>query len=95
MPLVPGPPVSRIPFLGVLPAMLRPDFHRVVLDWANTYGGIYRSVRSGLGSPHGLHACKWLYARMRRMRVCNSHPIIPSSARLFAEFGRFGMMDWL
>ncbi|KAF5841099.1 cytochrome P450 [Dunaliella salina] len=36
----PGPP--GWPLIGHLPAMVRPDVHRILTQWANEYGGIYR-----------------------------------------------------
>ncbi len=45
-PQVNGP--RGLPILGHLRELLRPDFHRVLSDWADVYGGIYRISILGL-----------------------------------------------
>lgn len=42
MHLIPGPWRHALPLLGNLLEVLRPDFHRVLLQWADQYGGIVR-----------------------------------------------------
>ncbi|KAF6266201.1 cytochrome P450 [Scenedesmus sp. NREL 46B-D3] len=39
---VPGPWRKALPLVGNVLSCLRPDFHRVLLKWADEYGGIYR-----------------------------------------------------
>jgi hypothetical protein len=39
---VPGPWTKALPLVGNVLDCLRPDFHRVLLKWADEYGGIYR-----------------------------------------------------
>lgn len=39
---IPGPWHHAKPVVGNILECLRPDFHRKLLDWSNTYGGIYR-----------------------------------------------------
>jgi hypothetical protein len=39
---VPGPWKKALPLVGNVLDCLRPDFHRVLLKWADEYGGIYR-----------------------------------------------------
>jgi cytochrome P450 len=39
---MPGPWRKALPVVGNILDCLRPDFHRVILNWANEYGGIYR-----------------------------------------------------
>uniref|UniRef100_A0A383W6E6 Cytochrome P450 n=1 Tax=Tetradesmus obliquus TaxID=3088 RepID=A0A383W6E6_TETOB len=39
---VPGPWRKALPLVGNVLDCLRPDFHRVLLKWADEYGGIYR-----------------------------------------------------
>jgi hypothetical protein len=39
---IPGPWRHAKPIVGNILECLRPDFHRKVLEWSNTYGGIYR-----------------------------------------------------
>ncbi len=39
---IPGPWTHAVPVLGNLLQVLRPDFHRVCLRWADKYGGIVR-----------------------------------------------------
>eukprot|EP00878_Enallax_costatus_P001345 GHUV01001492.1.p1 GENE.GHUV01001492.1~~GHUV01001492.1.p1 ORF type:complete len:559 (+),score=128.36 GHUV01001492.1:1110-2786(+) len=39
---IPGPWRNAKPVVGNILECLRPDFHRKLLDWSNTYGGIYR-----------------------------------------------------
>ncbi|KXZ56708.1 hypothetical protein GPECTOR_1g638 [Gonium pectorale] len=39
---IPGPWREALPLLGNVLPLLRPDFHRVVLQWADQYGGIVR-----------------------------------------------------
>ncbi|GBF95033.1 cytochrome P450 [Raphidocelis subcapitata] len=39
---MPGPWRSALPIVGNVLDCLRPDFHRVIADWADQYGGIYR-----------------------------------------------------
>ncbi|KAF8057861.1 CYP97C1 [Scenedesmus sp. PABB004] len=39
---IPGPWKKALPLVGNVLDCLRPDFHRVLLEWADTYGGIYR-----------------------------------------------------
>ena len=43
---IPGP--KGTPFLGHLQDLLRPNFHRVLSDWADLYGGIYKISILGL-----------------------------------------------
>lgn len=45
MDLIPGPWRKGSLLLGNMMDLMRADFHRTVLDWANEYGGIYRWVR--------------------------------------------------
>jgi hypothetical protein len=39
---IPGPFTKGLPLLGNLLDMLHHDFHCLLLDWADEYGGIYR-----------------------------------------------------
>ncbi|GLC46900.1 hypothetical protein PLESTB_001281900 [Pleodorina starrii] len=39
---IPGPWTRAVPLLGNIPQLLRPDFHRVLLRWADQYGGFVR-----------------------------------------------------
>eukprot|EP00879_Flechtneria_rotunda_P001530 GHRR01001687.1.p1 GENE.GHRR01001687.1~~GHRR01001687.1.p1 ORF type:complete len:154 (-),score=13.75 GHRR01001687.1:315-776(-) len=39
---IPGPWQQAVPVLGNVLECLRPDFHRVILKWADAYGGICR-----------------------------------------------------
>jgi len=39
---IPGPWTKALPLVGNMLDCLRPDFHRVLLEWADQYGGIYR-----------------------------------------------------
>ncbi|KAI8464092.1 MAG: cytochrome P450 [Monoraphidium minutum] len=39
---IPGPWRSALPIVGNVLPCLRPDFHRVLTDWSDKYGGIYR-----------------------------------------------------
>ena len=43
---IPGP--KGTPFLGHLQELLRPNFHRVLSDWADVSGGIYKISILGL-----------------------------------------------
>ncbi len=45
-PEIPGP--KGTPLIGHLRELLRPDFHRVLSEWAIIYGGIYRISILGL-----------------------------------------------
>lgn len=40
---VPGPWQQSLPVVGNVLECLRPDFHHVILDWADRYGGIFRA----------------------------------------------------
>jgi cytochrome P450 len=39
---IPGPWRQALPIVGNVLPCLRPDFHRVITDWADQYGGVYR-----------------------------------------------------
>lgn len=39
---IPGPWPHALPLLGNMLSVLRPDFHRVLLRWADQYGGVVR-----------------------------------------------------
>jgi hypothetical protein len=39
---IPGPWRQALPVVGNVLGCLRPDFHRVLSDWSDEYGGIYR-----------------------------------------------------
>ncbi len=45
-PVIPGP--KGTPLIGHLREVLRPDFHRILSEWASVYGGIYRINILGL-----------------------------------------------
>lgn len=40
---IPGPWKQSLPVVGNVLECLRPDFHHVILDWADRYGGILRA----------------------------------------------------
>jgi hypothetical protein len=42
LPRIPGPIDYAHPVFGNLFELLRPDFHKVLLQWTNKYGGIFR-----------------------------------------------------
>ncbi|KAJ9527306.1 hypothetical protein QJQ45_025543, partial [Haematococcus lacustris] len=49
---MPGPWTRGLPLIGNLLEVMRLDFHRLLLQWANTYGGVYRQALRQEGAIH-------------------------------------------
>ncbi len=66
---MPGPWREALPVVGNVLSLLRPDFHRKVLEYTDQFGGIFRcgmlsyvqhySLTASIQPPVALCACIW------------------------------------